>query len=246
MGVPGSEYITPMVFMIVLGTVLLNATTARLFAKLVGVFLKSSDAIMFVGASNAAQLIASYLRDKGKRVILIDSNQHFIQQALDADLEALRVNVYDDDLADNIELNDVGYLLAISGSDAVNQHALQRFSTDFGEHGAYKLATSKELKNASASDREGFFTPNDDYINLSEAFRENPEILTAEIANEKEYETIFKLLSNEEKSIPLFIEKAKGIYLVAEFEKAKLPKENLVLSYLGKSIGDTYKSSSKV
>ena len=246
MGVPGSEYITPMVFMIVLGTVLLNATTARLFAKLVGVFLKSSDAIMFVGASNAAQLIASYLRDKGKRVILIDSNQHFIQQALDADLEALRVNVYDDDLADNIELNDVGYLLAISGSDAVNQHALQRFSTDFGEHGAYKLATSKELKNASASDREGFFTPNDDYINLSEAFRENPEILTAEIENEKEYETIFKLLSNEEKSIPLFIEKAKGIYLVAEFEKAKLPKENLVLSYLGKSIGDTYKSSSKV
>ncbi len=246
MGVPGSEYITPMVFMIVLGTVLLNATTARLFAKLVGVFLKSSDAIMFVGASNAAQLIASYLKDKGKRVILIDSNQHFIQQALDADLEALRVNVYDDDLADNIELNDVGYLLAISGSDAVNQHALQRFSTDFGEHGAYKLATSKELKNASASDREGFFTPNDDYINLSEAFRETPEILTAEIENEKEYETIFKLLSNEEKSIPLFIETAKGIYLVAEFEKAKLPKENLVLSYLGKSIGDTYKSSSKV
>ena len=246
MGVPGSEYITPLVFMIVLGTVLLNATTARLFAKLVGVFLKSSDAIMFVGASNAAQLIATYLKDKGKRVILIDSNQHFIQQAVDADLEALRVNVYDDDLTDNIELNDVGYLLAISGSDAVNQHALQRFSTDFGEHGAYKLATSKELKNASARDREGFFTPNDDYINMSEAFRENPEILTAEIANEKEYETILKLLAKEEKSIPLFIEKGKGIYLVTEFEKAKLPKENLVLSYLGKSIGDTYKSSSKV
>ena len=246
MGVPGSEYITPLVFMIVLGTVLLNATTARLFAKLVGVFLKSSDAIMFVGASNAAQLIASYLKDKGKRVILIDSNQHFIQQALDADLEALRVNVYDDDLTDNIELNDVGYLLAISGSDAVNQHALQRFSADFGEHGAYKLATSKELKNASVKDREGFFTPNDDYINLSEAFRENPEILTAEIANEKEYETILKLLAKEEKSVPLFIEKGKGIYLVAEFEKAKLPKENLVLSYLGKSIGDTYRSSSKV
>ena len=246
MGVPGSEYITPLVFMIVLGTVLLNATTARLFAKLVGVFLKSSDAIMFVGASNAAQLIATYLKDKGKRVILIDSNQHFIQQALDADLEALRVNVYDDDLTDNIELNDVGYLLAISGSDAVNQHALQRFSADFGEHGAYKLATSKELKNASSRDREGFFTPNDDYINLSEAFRENPEILTAEIANEKEYETILNLLAKEEKSIPLFIEKGKGIYLVAEFEKAELPKENLVLSYLGKSIGDTYKSSSKV
>ena len=44
-GVEGAEYITPLVFMIVLGTVLLNATTARLFAKIVGVFLKESKGI---------------------------------------------------------------------------------------------------------------------------------------------------------------------------------------------------------
>ena len=39
-GVEGAEYITPLVFMIVLGTVLLNATTARFFAKILRVFLK--------------------------------------------------------------------------------------------------------------------------------------------------------------------------------------------------------------
>ena len=49
-GVPGAEYITPLVFMIVLGTVLLNATTARLFAQLVGVFLKNSQGILIIGA----------------------------------------------------------------------------------------------------------------------------------------------------------------------------------------------------
>lgn len=245
-GVAGAEYITPLVFMIVLGTVLLNATTARLFAKIVGVFLKSSDAIMFVGASNPARLIASYLKNKGKRVILIDSNQNFIQQSQEADLEAIKVNIYDDELTDNIELNDVGYLLAISGSDAVNQFALQKFSKDFGEHGAYKLATSKELKKATPKDKEGFFTPNDDYINLSEAYRENPEIITAKVANEKEYNNMLTVLADEEKSIPLFVEKGKGIYLIAEFEKLKEKKENLTIAYLGKSIGDSYKSNSKV
>jgi len=50
-GVEGAEYITPLVFMIVLGTVVLNATTARLFAKIVGVFLKTSTGILIVGAS---------------------------------------------------------------------------------------------------------------------------------------------------------------------------------------------------
>ena len=69
-GVAGAEYITPLVFMIVLGTVLLNATTARMFAKVIGVFLKTSDSILFVGASRPIQLIAKHLKEKGKSVVL--------------------------------------------------------------------------------------------------------------------------------------------------------------------------------
>ncbi|MFD2528151.1 cation:proton antiporter [Polaribacter marinaquae] len=245
-GVEGAEYITPLVFMIVLGTVLLNATTARMFAKMIGVFLKKSDAILFVGASNPSRLIANYLKDKGKRVILIDSNKNFIEQASKDGLEALNVDIYDGDLTDNIELNDVGYLIALTGSDMVNKYALNSFSDVFGEHGAYKLASSKEIKEATANERKNFFTPNDDYINLSEAYRENPAIIEVEIDNETEYNAILDVLSKEEKSIPLFVEKGQGIFLVPEFDKTEETKENLILSYLGKNIGDVYKSSSKV
>ena len=49
-GVEGAEYITPLVFMIVLGTVLLNATTARLFARISGVFLSKSEGILIIKA----------------------------------------------------------------------------------------------------------------------------------------------------------------------------------------------------
>ena len=235
-GVEGAEYITPLVFMVVLGTVLLNATTARLFAKIVGVFLKSSDAILIVGASDPARLIARFLRDKGKRVILIDANKNFIEEALKDGMEAFNVNVYDDDLTDNIELNDVGYLLAITASDAVNKHAISTFSEVFGEHGAFKLATSDEAKEATIEERKSFFTPNDDFINLSEAFRENPTINEVKITSEKEYYKILELLALEEKSIPLCIEKGEGLYLVAEFEKQQVEKKELILSYLGKKI----------
>ena len=245
-GVEGAEYITPLVFMIVLGTVLLNATTARLFAKLVGVFLKKSNAILLVGASNPSRLIASYLRDKGKRVVLIDSNKNFIKQAQDDDLEALNVNIYDDELSDNIELSDVGYLIAITGNDAVNKYALANFSKIFGEHGSFRLASSIEILNATDEERQKFFTPKDDYINLSEAFRENPNIIEVKIKNKTEYSNILNLLAKEEKSIPLFIENTKGIYLISEFEKEGFEKKDVVLSYLGKNIGDTYKSNSKV
>ena len=235
-GVDGAEYITPLVFMIVLGTVLLNATTARFFAKIAGVFLKKSDAVLFVGASKPVRLIAKFLKNKGKRVILIDSNKSFIQEALDSDIEAFKVDVYDDELANNIELNDVGYLIALTGSDQVNMHALNKFSQNFGEQGAYKLASSKEITEASDSDRESFFTPHDDYINLSEAYRENPIINEVNISNQKEYNSLLEVLSKEEKSIPLFVENKQGIYLLPEFEKNKFAKEDITLFYLGKVV----------
>jgi len=236
-GVEGAEYITPLVFMIVLGTVLFNATTARLFAKMVGVFLKRSDAILIVGASSPARLIAKYLKDNKKRVILIDSNKNFIKKALKEDLEAFEIDIYNQDLTDNIELNDVGYLIAMTGSEAVNKFALESFSENFGEQGSYRLATSEEIVNPNLSKEEQnkLFNPKGDYINLSEAFRGNPKIYEIKIKTEDEYQTMISKLFNEFKSVLLFIKKEGKLYLIPEFEKTTLSKENCTLIYLGKN-----------
>jgi NhaP-type Na+/H+ or K+/H+ antiporter len=237
-GIEGAEYITPLVFMIVLGTVLFNATTARLFAKMVGVFLKSSEAILIVGASNPVRLIAKYLKDYGKRVILIDSNKDYIENAINSGLEAFRIDVYNDDLSDNIELNDVGYLIAMTSSEDVNKYAVNRFSKSFGEQGAYRLASSEEIldQKLNADIVEGFFTPKDDYINLSEAYRDNPKIYEVEINTEEEYKKICSKLFNELKSVPLFVKKQDKLYLIPEFDKLEELKDNCTLIYLGKSV----------
>lgn len=244
-GVAGAEYITPLVFMVVLGTVLLNATTARLFAKIIGVFLKKSNGILIIGASDPARLIAKFLRQKRKRVVLLDSNKNFIEKAEKENLEAINADIYDDTLTDNIELNDIGYLIAMSGSDTVNQYALHSFAKYFGEHGYFKLASSVEIQNATKQQKSHFFTPKDDYINLSEAYRENPTIHELKISNEQEYKNVLQILSEEEKSIPLFIEIKNNLYLVPEFEKLEVTKENFLFHYLGKEMEDDYKSNSK-
>jgi NhaP-type Na+/H+ or K+/H+ antiporter len=235
-GVEGAEYITPLVFMIVLGTVLFNATTARLFAKIIGVFLKSSNAILIIGASSPARLIAKYLKEKGKRVILIDANNDYIDQAVKDDLEAFKIDIYNEDLADNIELNDVGYLLAMTSSDTVNQYAIDNFSASFGEHGSYRLATSDEINVGDDSLKNSFFTPKDDFINLSEAFRDNPKIYEVAISSEEEYKKMVSKLFNELKSVPLFVKKDDKLFLLPEFEKYEGNKENCTLIYLGKNV----------
>ncbi|PIX13156.1 MAG: cell shape-determining protein, partial [Flavobacteriaceae bacterium CG_4_8_14_3_um_filter_31_8] len=150
--------------------------------------------------------------------------------------EAMNVNIYDDDLSDNIELNDVGYLIALTANDAINNYALINFSAAFGEHGSFKIATLTDIANATDAERVRFFTPKDDYINLSEAFRENPKIHQIKIATETDYNQILESLGQEEKSVLLFVENGAGLYLISEFERDNFPKKGLTLSYLGKQI----------
>ena len=104
-----AEYITPLVFAVVLTTVLLNATTARLFAKISGVFLKKSEGILIVGVSKFSRLIGEYLTNNGRHALLIDSDENNIKRAKELGIEAFTANIYSDALTDNIELNDVAY-----------------------------------------------------------------------------------------------------------------------------------------
>ena len=236
-GVVGAEYITPLVFMIVLGTVLLNATTARLFAKMIGVFLKKSNAIMIVGASDVARLIGVYLKKNNRRVVIIDSNKDNIEKAKNEGLESFQVNIYDDTLTDNIEFNDVGYLLSITGSDSVNKHVISNFSATFGEQGAYRLASSNEIITREYENKEQLFTIKDDYLNLMDTIREYPQINETPVNSIEEYKKKINEIYAELKSIPILMKnKNNEILLISEFEKKVTTIENWLLVYLGKEL----------
>lgn len=237
-GVAGAEYITPLVFMIVLGTVLLNATTARLFAKIVGVFLKKSEGILIVGASTVSRLIAKYLENNGRHVVLIDSNQTNIKQAQDLGLEALNADIYSENLQDNIELNDVGFLMALTGSENINKYAIEKFSKQFGENGAFRLITVEEMQNKNKNPKEGLFSHTDDFILLTEVARKYPKIHEIDIHDRAHYESLIELTNNDMDMVPLLIKDAKGVLeIISSFSKdIEHVEAGYKLVYLGKEI----------
>ncbi len=236
-GEPGAEYITPLVFMIVLGTVLLNATTARLFAKVAGVFLKSADGIIIIGATNFARLIANYLKKNGRRVVLIDNNADHISKAKSLDLEAIQGDVYSDELLEDIELNDVGYLLALTGSSSINEYAIDRFSPTFGKEGAFRIISTEEMKKENREPSKNLFTHHDDFINISEVVRDFPIINEVIVSSEEHYKSLLKEIGNELHAIPLFIKDNEDfIHIISSLDTSiKIEKGN-VLMYIGKTI----------
>ena len=236
-GVVGAEYITPLVFIIVLGTVLLNATTARLFARISGVFLSKSEGILIIGASRVSRLVAQYLIDNGRHVVLVDSNQNNVSEAEKMGIEAHTENIYSETLQDNVEFNDIGYLLALTGNADINRYAVEKFGAQFGENGSFRLASKAELENSSISPEDGVFTLSDDFNNLMEVTEEYPEIHEITVTDLESYHNILENIKSDKDQIPLFLKTSKGeIHIIPslddDVEKEIDAKSRLV--YLGK------------
>jgi len=237
-GVEGAEYITPLVFMIVLGTVLLNATTARFFARIVGVFLKKSEGILIIGASEVSRLIGLYLEKNNRHVVLIDSNHVNIAKAKESGLEALTTDIYSNTLTDNIELNDIGYLMALTGSSDINKYAINKFRTQFGENGALRLVTEEEMNDSTNNPKEGLFSHTDDFVSLSRTAHKHPSINEIEIKDKSHYESIIEITINDENIIPLFFKDTNGeLEIISSYSKNKNEfTSGCKLVYLGKRI----------
>ncbi|MBU2948319.1 cation:proton antiporter [Zobellia uliginosa] len=217
-GEPGADFITPLVFVIVLGTVLLNATTARLFAKAIGVFLTKSEGILIIGASKASRLIADYLNKNNRHVVLIDNNQTNISKAKKLGLEAFTANIYSDSLTDNIELNDVGYLMALTGNSEINKYAVNNFSKDFGANGSFRLVNADEMNNPENNPKEGLFSHTDDFIKLTETARKYPAVHEIELKDKEHYDALIEITKADENIVPIFLKTPKGdLQIISSF-----------------------------
>jgi NhaP-type Na+/H+ or K+/H+ antiporter len=206
--VTGAEYITPLVFMVVLGTVILNATTARVLARSLGIMLEKSNGILILGATKASRIIAKYIDESNRNVVLVDSNSANVNRAKSDGLQAIQANIYSESLADDILLNDVGYLLAMTSSNDVNKHASNKLHEFLGEEGTYIIPSSDESE--SNGHGQNLFSKNVDFITLSEIARDYPSVLEISPESKDSFYLTLESFENHTKSVPLFKKDASG------------------------------------
>lgn len=236
--IEGAEYITPLVFMVVLGTVLVNATTTKFVAKKLGVYIEKSDGILMVGANNAALLISKYLQQQNRKVVLVDSNKEKIRTAKQMGLNAFVVNIYTDDLNDNIELNDIGYLMALTENPNVNKYVCSHFKENFGEKGHYRLLTSDEVVGRETQlPVEGLFSKSDDFLNLQEVARDFPFLRAIPVLNKEEFLSIMDNLHKHKNCIPIFYQlQNDSLEVVTALSHDKYNDQLKAIIYMGEEV----------
>ncbi len=142
-GTAGAELLVPVTFFVIIATVALYGLTSALVARRLGVAESSPQGLLIVGAHALARNIGEVLKEKGFRVLLVDSNRENVNAARMAGLPTHAGSILAEQTLDELELGGVGRLLAMTPNDWVNALAVHRFVRVFGRANCYQLAADE-------------------------------------------------------------------------------------------------------
>jgi NhaP-type Na+/H+ or K+/H+ antiporter len=207
-GVPQTEYLVPIIFMVIIGTVGVYGSTAPLLARWLKIGETDPQGVTIVGAHSWARDIAKALREEGFKVLLIDSNRHNEYISRMEGLNTYHGSVLSEYIFDELEFDGIGRLIALTSNDEANSLAALHFSELFGRAEVFQLVPD-DLE----EDEEEEFSPQHlrgrflfgkgvHYAYLTERFTRGAVIKKTKLTRDFDYAAFKKLYGQS--AIPLF------------------------------------------
>ena len=208
-----ANMLLPLVFMTIVGTVVLQGSSAKLVAKWLGVIRVQRRGVLFIGATEVARKIALYLKNQGLEVILADTSRENLFEARKLGLKVFEGNILKDDIFYVIDLSSVGRVLAMTPNSEINILALKKFEPEFGKDNVFRVMSRREseIKDLEKPNNSLFGAKADPFA-LEEAF--GKEVKFLEMTNTADGNFQDWLDENWARIIPLFIKTAMGNFKI--------------------------------
>ncbi len=226
-GYEQAERIVDITFLIITGTVAIYGLSAFQVAKRLGLAKPNPEGILMVGAHNWARSIAKFLHDNGFQVTLVDSNWANVSAARQEGLKSYYQNILIEDLSEDIELDGIGRLLAVTPNDEVNSLAALHFIEDFGRSQVYQLP---KVSKFSAKSEESIpqhlrgrllFGPEATFAYLDQKFASGATLKKTPLTGEFSYESFKKFYGD--KALPMFIIRKDNTLIVLASDTTPKP-----------------------
>jgi NhaP-type Na+/H+ or K+/H+ antiporter len=143
-GYSDAERLIPLTFIVIIATVTVYGLSAAPLSRLLKLSEANPQGVLIVGAHKWSIQLAQALKKSGLRVLLIDSNFENVRTARFNDLEATVANIIAEDILDQINLQGIGRLFALTANDEVNALAALQFKDIFGRSEVYQLPYKKK------------------------------------------------------------------------------------------------------
>jgi NhaP-type Na+/H+ or K+/H+ antiporter len=208
-GIKGAEALVPITFLVIVVTVTIYGLTAYPLAKFLKVVQSKPQGILLVGAHEWARSIANILKEKKINIVMVDTNRANIKAAKLDGLQAYLGSILSENIADEIDLDGIGRLMALTPNDEANSLAALHMADSFERGELYQLSplsekTGKELEYSPKHLRARFlFGEGVDYNQLSSMFNDGWIIKSAKLSDSFNFDQMKK--HYDDKLIPLFL-----------------------------------------
>jgi NhaP-type Na+/H+ or K+/H+ antiporter len=139
LGVAGAEALVPLVFILIIGTVVLQSATARPLALWLKVAEPEPHGVLIFGSDAVARGVGRALHEAGFHVVLADDDHDGIRRARMEGLNTFFGNPASPHAERNLDLAGIGRLLAMSVHRERNTLACLHYRQEFGRTKVYRL-----------------------------------------------------------------------------------------------------------
>ncbi|TAN09025.1 MAG: sodium:proton antiporter [Rhodanobacteraceae bacterium] len=153
LGIADADALVPLVFTLIIGTVVLQSATARPLARWLQVADPDPDGVLIFGSDAVARAVGAALAEQRFQVLLADDDWDGISAARMAGLTTFFGNPTSQHAALHLDLTGIGRLLALSGRRELNSLACLHYRQEFGRERVYRL---RVLAPEDAGDRAAF------------------------------------------------------------------------------------------
>ena len=154
-GIPDASKIVPIVFLVIIGTIVVYGFLAGPAARWLGLAEAHANGVLIAGSHATARGLATELESRDVKTLLVDTDPYNVTRAIALGLTARRISILADDAAHDLDLRGIGRLLAFTSNDEVNALATSRFARIFGRREVFQL-TPSERRSGSLSVPEEF------------------------------------------------------------------------------------------
>jgi NhaP-type Na+/H+ or K+/H+ antiporter len=138
-GYSEGNILVPLVFSIILVTVVAHGFTISFFAKKLGLAATNNNGLLIVGASLWAVQLADFLSKQNVNVMIADASWHSLKYARLANIKTYHGQVLSEEAEEHLDLSEIGYVIAATNNDAYNAMICSRFGHELGRNKTYQL-----------------------------------------------------------------------------------------------------------
>ncbi|MDT8319007.1 MAG: sodium:proton antiporter [Xanthomonadales bacterium] len=156
-GYTDARILLPLVFAIIIVTVLLHGLSLGPLGRKLGLAAEDDNGVLLVGASPWSLALAKVLKDLGVEVLMVDGVYHRLKQARMEGIDVYYGEILSEHAEHTLETHHLGHLLCATPNDFYNALVCNALGPEFGRHRTFQLPTaeaaSKESRRLTADQR---------------------------------------------------------------------------------------------